>query len=493
MVSTMTSVEPITIPEGYKQTEVGVIPMEWDTKLLRNISPSISVGLVINPSSYFDEKGKVPMLVGSTVKENKILWEKANCISEASNKKIPASRLRAGDLVTVRVGEPGITAVIPPILDDCNCASMMIVRKSAAFDSVWLCFVMNSKIGITQIKDVQYGTAQKQFNISDALNFNYPFPPLKEQTAIANALSDVDNLIASLETLIAKKSAIKTAAMQQLLTGKKRLPAFVKESETIDEKQSSEPDNTSETAQAAQTKQTSTLNSDLYKESGEALDLKSNQQSDVGNANNKQTASRPGYKQSELGEIPEDWEVESFSKIAKPKNNRVNPKVEGGGDLCIELEHIGQGTGSILGNTVTTNNSSLKNIFEVGDVLFGKLRSYLKKYWLADFIGVCSTEIWVLESNRKRITPEYLFQVVRLDRFIECTSESYGTHMPRSDWKVVKEYLVPLPSLEEQAAIANVLSNMDTELDALQQRLSKTQKIKQGMMQELLTGKTRLI
>ena len=131
-------------------------------------------------------------------------------------------------------------------------------------------------------------------------------------------------------------------------------------------------------------------------------------------------------------------------------------------------------------------------MFEIGDVLFGKLRSYLKKYWLADCIGVCSTEIWVLESNRKKIIPEYLFQVVRLDRFIECTSESYGTHMPRSDWKVVKEYLVPLTSLEEQTAIASVLSDMDTELDALKQRLSKTQKIKQGMMQELLTGKARL-
>jgi type I restriction enzyme, S subunit len=208
---------------GYKQTELGKIPGDWDIRLLKNISPAISVGLVINPSSYFEGKGTVPMLVGSTVKENKIFWEKANCISEESNRKIPASRLREGDLVTVRVGEPGVTAVIPPELNDCNCASMMIIRKATSFNSTWLCFVMNSPIGILQIKNVQYGTAQKQFNISDALNFYYPFPSLPEQTAIANVLSDMDKDLEALHQRLHKTQQIKQGMMQELLTGKTRL------------------------------------------------------------------------------------------------------------------------------------------------------------------------------------------------------------------------------------------------------------------------------
>jgi len=214
------------LPKGYKQTEVGAIPDDWEVKPLKKISPSLSVGLVINPSSYFDKNGSIPMLVGSHVDENQINWESANRISEFSNNALPASRLSVGDLVTVRVGDPGITAVIPPELDGCNCASMMIVRKHSSFDSCWLCYVMNSKIGRSQIEHVQYGTAQKQFNISDAINFLYPVPPIAEQNLIARALSDTDALIESLEQLLAKKRQIKQGTMQELLTGKRRVQGF---------------------------------------------------------------------------------------------------------------------------------------------------------------------------------------------------------------------------------------------------------------------------
>ena len=214
------------VPVGYKLTEVGVIPEDWEVKRLKHISPSQSVGLVINPSSYFDEAGSVPMLVGSHIHEDHIDYESANRISAFSNNLLTSSRLSAGDIVTVRVGYPGVTAVIPPELDGCNCASMMIVRKHASFFSPWLCYVMNSRIGRYQIEHVQYGTAQKQFNISDAVNFVYPFPPLLEQKTIALVLSDTDALITSLDKLIAKKRDIKQAAMQQLLTGKQRLEGF---------------------------------------------------------------------------------------------------------------------------------------------------------------------------------------------------------------------------------------------------------------------------
>ena len=133
----MSGIEQI-IPDGYKQTEIGVIPEDWSVKKLKEISPSQSVGLVINPSSYYAVDGTIPMLVGSHVRENRINWKNANKISPESNNKLPASRLNEGDLVTVRVGEPGVTAVIPPELDKANCASMMIVRKGDKFDSLSL-------------------------------------------------------------------------------------------------------------------------------------------------------------------------------------------------------------------------------------------------------------------------------------------------------------------------------------------------------------------
>ncbi len=211
------------VPAGYKQTEVGVIPEDWEVRSLKNISPSQSVGLVINPSSYFTEKGTIPMLVGSHVYENSIRWEKANRISVESNARLPASRLRAGDLVTVRVGDPGVTAVVPKELDGSNCASMMIVRQGDKFNSTWLCLVMNSHLGRAQVEGVQYGTAQKQFNIVDAVEFLFPFPSKAEQTAIATILSDMDADIQTLQQRLNKTRQIKQGMMQELLTGKTRL------------------------------------------------------------------------------------------------------------------------------------------------------------------------------------------------------------------------------------------------------------------------------
>ena len=80
-----------------------------------------------------------------------------------------------------------------------------------------------------------------------------------------------------------------------------------------------------------------------------------------------------------------------------------------------------------------------------------------------------------------------------MNRFIEAASEAYGTHMPRSDWNVVKNYELQLPLIEEQTAIAAVLSDMDAEIAALETKLAKARPIKQGMMQELLTRRIRLI
>lgn len=198
------------------------------------------------------------------------------------------------------------------------------------------------------------------------------------------------------------------------------------------------------------------------------------------------------YKSSELGLVPVDWEVKSFSEITKLSSSRINPKVKGGGDLCIELEHIQPNSGFLLGETITTSDSSLKNTFEPGDILFGKLRAYLKKYWFANINGVCSTEFWVFKPNIQSAISKFIYYIVQTDSFIALATEAYGSHMPRADWKVVKDYQIMLPGIEEQTAIANILSDMDAELTALEQKLSKIHDIKQGMMQQLLTGRIRL-
>ncbi|HUZ96770.1 MAG TPA: restriction endonuclease subunit S [Edaphobacter sp.] len=197
--------------------------------------------------------------------------------------------------------------------------------------------------------------------------------------------------------------------------------------------------------------------------------------------------------QTRLPGFTADWVSRPFGELASPSKQRVDPSRSVQPLYCVELEHIKSGAGRLVGSGATKNTSSQKSIFESDDILFGRLRAYLKKYWLADRSGVCSTEIWVLEVNRAFAVPSYLAQIVQLDAFIQAASSSYGTHMPRSDWNVVKRFEIFLPDLDEQTAIANALSDMDAELAALEQRLAKTRDLKQAMMQELLTGKTHLV
>lgn len=242
-----------------------------------------------------------------------------------------------------------------------------------------------------------------------------PIPTLLEQEEIAEALSDVDSLIQSLEQLIAKKRNLKQGAMQELLSGRKRLLGF-----------------------------------------------------------------------------GEEWESAMFGDVASIRNVKILASSAPEGTQCVELESLGQGDGQLLG-TLEASGPSSKYCFKKRDVLFGRLRAYLRKYWLATFDGVCSTEIWPLIPRDARLNPLFLHLLVQANEFVVAAGVSYGTHMPRSDWSVLRTFPVMLPPFPEQAAIAEALSDMDAEITALEKRLAKTRMLKQGMMQELLTGKTRLV
>ena len=187
------------------------------------------------------------------------------------------------------------------------------------------------------------------------------------------------------------------------------------------------------------------------------------------------------------------WEELEFGEIASIRNAKVVASSVPSGTQCVELESIGgEGSGRLLMSTDATGMSS-KYSFKKGDVLFGRLRAYLRKYWLATFDGICSTEIWPRIARDARLCGAFLHLLVQTNEFVNAAGVSYGTHMPRSDWTVLSKLVVRLPPLPEQTAIAAVLSDMDAELAALEARRDKTRDLKQAMMQELLTGRTRLL
>jgi len=184
------------------------------------------------------------------------------------------------------------------------------------------------------------------------------------------------------------------------------------------------------------------------------------------------------------------WVRAKFGDVASPRKERAETFATN--TFSVELEDIEQGTGRICAAAERPASVSLKTSFRPGDVLFGKLRAYLRKYWLADRPGVCSTEIWALVA-KPRVLQQYLLRVVQTATFIDAASTTYGTHMPRSDWQVVKNYELLLPPKSEQEAVAALLGALDEEICAIDEQRAKFYQIKEGMMQQLVTGRIRLV
>lgn len=180
------------------------------------------------------------------------------------------------------------------------------------------------------------------------------------------------------------------------------------------------------------------------------------------------------------------WKSVQLSQLVTLRNETIAMT----SNIDIELENLVPGEGRITGDTTPRTSSSFS--FRKGDVLFGRLRPYLKKYWLANCEGVRSGEIWALSAT-ELIHPEFLFQLVRTRKFLSAANRTTGTKMPRADWNLLKEHMFLLPPLDEQAAIASVLSSMDAEIAALVEERAKVERLKQGAMEDLLTGCVRLL
>ena len=190
-------------------------------------------------------------------------------------------------------------------------------------------------------------------------------------------------------------------------------------------------------------------------------------------------------------EFKEIWEKKKLGEVSTNKSRKYNPlkDKENRYIKCIELEHLSSDSGQLLGFIDGSNSGSIKNKFEKGDVLFGKLRPYLKKYLLSPFEGVCTSEIWVLKGTK--ISNPFLYCIVQTGNFIDIANQSSGSKMPRADWNVVSNYEVNYPSLNEQTKIANFLSSVDEKLNLLKEKKSLLEEYKKGIMQKIFNQEIR--
>lgn len=193
----------------------------------------------------------------------------------------------------------------------------------------------------------------------------------------------------------------------------------------------------------------------------------------------------PGYQETAAGWIPTDWSALPLGAIASVRKDRGVAKQ---GVRCVELEHVEPETGRLLGWDSSGVQASIKTTFKRGDVLFGKLRPYLRKYAIAPFDGICSTEILAIHDRDGQSDNRFLFHLMQGDGvFATVKALSYGTKMPRVSWTDLSDIVLGIPPLPEQQEIATILSAADDKLAVIARQIEATQTLKRGLMQTLFS------
>lgn len=382
---------------GYKQTEVGVIPDAWEVRSFDQVAMLERGKFSARPRN--DPKffgGSYPFIqTGDVSNSQGDIQTYSQTLNEAGLK---VSKLFPKDTlfftIAANIGDVGFASF------DTACPDSLIgITPNNRVNRHWLYHELKSRK--SSFESLATQNAQLNINLEKLRPYLLPIPPILEQRAIATALSDVDALLAKIDQLIAKKRDLKQAAMQQLLTGKTRLPGFSGEWQV--------------------------------KRLGDVVEIKKGQ--------------LITEKTVVFGDIP----VIAGGKRPAYFHNEPNR----------------------TGKTITVSAS-------------GASAGYVALFESPIFASDCST---ISESEHYSI--EFIFFQLQLSQDTIYRAQTGGAqpHIHAVDLAPIK---IGYPGLEEQTAIATVLSDMDSELAALQARRDKTRALKQGMMQALLTGKIRL-
>ena len=428
--------------------ELHTLPIDWLVVPFGEMISELKGGANLTPSDYVSNGVPVIPKSGVTwgctlkIKEK----DKQFCRPSLKNKYQSNMVDKSSTIIVLRdlvPSGPNIGLVVL-IKDDTKYMLAQGVygfKLKPGYSADFIAQLSNSSAYRKLMQSILVGSTQVHIRSSTLKETCFAIPPINEQKAIANSLSDVDALITSLEKLISKKRAIKTAAMQQLLTGKKRLPPFDK--------------------------------------------------------------IHTGYKQTELGEIPEDWdmlELESIAELTSSKRIFEGDYVSNGVPFYRgqEISQLLKGYKAKVKCYISESKFSfLKNKFgspEKGDILITAVGTLGNSYLVDSdlpFYFKDGNLIW-LRKIKNRVNAIYLTKQLAWLK-PKILEGAIGSSQKALTIEVLNKLKVPLPSFKEQIVIFEMLSSLDYEIRALEQRLSKTKQLKQGMMQQLLTGRTRLV
>ena len=206
---------------------IGEIPSHWEIKKVKHIT-KVSVGLVINPSTYFNDKGTVPIITGKNVKVSGIDLTDVDYITVEDNIKLKQSMIYEGDIITMRVGYYlGRTTVVSKREDGINCCSLIITRKSKLMNSYFLNYVFNSFIGDYQIEVERGGMGTPVINIGQWKEFYISYTNPDEQELIVEYLDEqtglIDNTISIEEKRIELLKEYRQSLISEVVTGKRKV------------------------------------------------------------------------------------------------------------------------------------------------------------------------------------------------------------------------------------------------------------------------------
>ena len=173
------------------------------------------------------------------------------------------------------------------------------------------------------------------------------------------------------------------------------------------------------------------------------------------------------------------WQTSIFNDIVERRTEKYNPSKNNQNLIDIELESLSSHTGELLTTFDSRKQKSTKNIFYPKDILYGKLRPYLRKFYFSNFKGCCSTEIWVLHSTI--INNSYLYQYIQSDKFNTLANLTFGSKMPRADWDIISNSEISYPDMHEQEKVALFLSEIDERI----QTQSKIIELKQSLIKDI--------
>ncbi len=187
-----------------------------------------------------------------------------------------------------------------------------------------------------------------------------------------------------------------------------------------------------------------------------------------------------------LDPLPSGWNNCHFGDVCTRVNASYQP-VEGGNTPYVGLEHLAQGFPTFAGRGTESDIKSSKTAFSAGDILFGKLRPYLRKGVQADFDGICSTDILVFRANDK-CEPSFLKYLIHSDEFINhAKSTTTGVQHPRTSWPSLKKFRLSIPPIPEQKKIAHILLTIQRAIEVQERIIQAATELKNALMRKLFT------